>query len=582
MSKGRPSPSALILDMASNQRCSRVNGALDRSTRPRDEDTLRFLSPEEKECLQFFEETIGSLENSLEEDELRTGLRSPASGILLAGQMDGRPGTPDLYTAHPLTARRLSAKDQDIIDLVRPDPDMMLAKFKPTSPDFQMMAINPESHFEIKPRHDPLDHYETEGHAYHPAGSVPTPVLIAKKIAENQAVSAPNNSSALLQRQRSQEGGEKSPDATKQGPPTLAKPTRYPANISRILGNKELQNQPVPNVNLQDRRALMLSNLPGAPQALSHDDSKPHLVHKLRNAPARSPSFKDPTPEKTRMEALSKLGLARDRDMSGGPPVHDTVDSVAPSPSPSPSPATAVTSSLESRLRLTQAGIRAPADSKVPAPPQSVLSVVKTEGLSLEPHRSFDNRKAPGSPPQSDVISPELNSFGGKSIVVAPGLPKKEPRGTPPASPEAKALPSALANLSEFNNYGGKSKVLNPAMARSDLPDILSSHIDVNANLPVKVQPLPAELNSYGGKSRTINPSVGIQRRAGGQTGASKGPAPTPAPRAPHAAASADARRRAAPMFRPQGITVQFSGRGATEESRKQALKKLGLLKESG
>ncbi|XP_078530281.1 proline and serine-rich protein 2 isoform X2 [Lissotriton helveticus] len=33
--------------------------------------------------------------------------------------------------------------------------------------------------------------------------------------------------------------------------------------------------------------------------------------------------------------------------------------------------------------------------------------------------------------------------------------------------------------------------------------------------------------------------------------------------------------------FRPQGISVQFSGRGATEESRKEALRQLGLLKKS-
>ncbi|XP_045141516.1 proline and serine-rich protein 2 [Echinops telfairi] len=32
--------------------------------------------------------------------------------------------------------------------------------------------------------------------------------------------------------------------------------------------------------------------------------------------------------------------------------------------------------------------------------------------------------------------------------------------------------------------------------------------------------------------------------------------------------------------FRPQGITVQFSGRGSTEEARREALRKLGLLKE--
>lgn len=32
--------------------------------------------------------------------------------------------------------------------------------------------------------------------------------------------------------------------------------------------------------------------------------------------------------------------------------------------------------------------------------------------------------------------------------------------------------------------------------------------------------------------------------------------------------------------FRPQGITVQFSGRGSTEEARREALRKLGLLKD--
>ncbi|XP_053429151.1 proline and serine-rich protein 2 [Nycticebus coucang] len=33
--------------------------------------------------------------------------------------------------------------------------------------------------------------------------------------------------------------------------------------------------------------------------------------------------------------------------------------------------------------------------------------------------------------------------------------------------------------------------------------------------------------------------------------------------------------------FRPQGITVQFSGRGSSEEARREALRKLGLLKEN-
>ncbi|MBZ3878714.1 Proline and serine-rich protein 2 [Sciurus carolinensis] len=47
-----------------------------------------------------------------------------------------------------------------------------------------------------------------------------------------------------------------------------------------------------------------------------------------------------------------------------------------------------------------------------------------------------------------------------------------------------------------------------------------------------------------------------------------------------------DPRRRAGSLpraggFRPQGITVQFSGRGSTEEARREALRKLGLLKEN-
>lgn len=49
---------------------------------------------------------------------------------------------------------------------------------------------------------------------------------------------------------------------------------------------------------------------------------------------------------------------------------------------------------------------------------------------------------------------------------------------------------------------------------------------------------------------------------------------------------SQDARKRGGSLpravgFRPQGITVQFSGRGSTEEARREALRKLGLLKEN-
>ncbi|NXA47820.1 PRSR2 protein, partial [Nothocercus julius] len=52
------------------------------------------------------------------------------------------------------------------------------------------------------------------------------------------------------------------------------------------------------------------------------------------------------------------------------------------------------------------------------------------------------------------------------------------------------------------------------------------------------------------------------------------------------AALTLDMRRRSGSLprpsgFRPQGVTVRFSGRGSTEEARREALRKLGLLKET-
>lgn len=83
---------------------------------------LQFLSQEEKECLQFFEQTIDSLEDSLEESEQRPGR---ARGGAPLHEVDGartsspRPDLPPpSYQASPP-----NPKDQDIIDLVRPEPD---------------------------------------------------------------------------------------------------------------------------------------------------------------------------------------------------------------------------------------------------------------------------------------------------------------------------------------------------------------------------------------------------------------------------------------------------------------------------
>ncbi|XP_069580095.1 proline and serine-rich protein 2 [Brachyistius frenatus] len=592
-----------------------VNGGALRNSRPGDDDSLQCLSQEEQECIQFFEDTIGSLEESLEEENRRP------SQVKRTSEVDG-----------PFSS---SPNDRDIIDLVHPGPDLVQTResmFTPTSPDFQSMFPTPESHFEIKPRRDPSDglpseynpplpsgsYGPTDGHSYHPPGCIPTPVLIAQQIADNRAGGTSNLLPPSLLRRVSLES-EKPPGCSadlpaRHGPPTSAKPTRFPANISVIHGNKEHQNQSLANVNIHERRAQMLANLSGTAHPLLQEDTQP--AAEPRNTPTRSVSFRDPTPDKSRMEALSKLGLTRNRAMSGGTPL-------AVSPNGSSLDPLTNTGDKPPEAGLPPAAETGAKLPKVTTPPQSQIhvdrkpeiqrvdSLKSREDRNLQPNLSspavtqsanypppLETKASVFPPPPPEVTSLEFNSYGGKSIVVHPSVVARSERPASPTSPEPQILPPALSNASEFNTYGGKTKVMTPvavAVARRDLPDILSSHMDKSQTSPAKPEPPPTELNHYRGKSRAINPAAGSHRPPDAPTKSFRAAAPAPAPRpprhsyhggvppqkAPSRALSPDHKRRTNSMFRPQGITVQFSGRGASNESRRDALKKLGLLKDS-
>ncbi|KAM6962163.1 uncharacterized protein proser2 [Tautogolabrus adspersus] len=595
-----------------------VNGGTGRNARPGEDDALQFLSREEAECLKFFEKTIDSLEDGLEDNDRRQRqLKPPSSTGGSVSDIDEPP--------------ILSPKDHDIIDLVRPDPDLLQTRepiFSPTNPDFHGMVQPPQSHFEIKPRREPVDslpsaynpplpsgsYGSTDSHSsYHPPGSVPTPVLIAQKIAENQAGGNTNISPSSLLRRGSLESEKPASYSTdptvKHGPPTSTKPSRFPANISVIHSSKEHQSQSLPNVNINERRAQMLANLTGTAHPLLQEDTQHALERKDRNTPSRSISFKDPSPDKSRLEALSKLGLNRDRAMSGGmsflvgTTIHPPTDVVDTSAKPVE---VNVPQTMRSSNKLPETYVSTPHHSQIHIDKKP--EIVRTDSVGSNerfpsPPPVIENNyypppleiKAPSSP-EIAMTSPEFNRYGGKSIMINPTVSSKgEPTAISPTSPEPKTLPPALAYPSEFNDYGGKTKVMNPvAMTRSDLPDILSSHIDKSQSLPAPVEPLPTEVNSYGGKSRLINPSTGINRPSVSPARSFKAPVPTPAPKPPrhsyHGAvtpqkaaprALSPEKRRSSSMFRPQSITVKFSGKGATDESRRDALRKLGLLKDS-
>lgn len=619
-----------------------VNGGAGQNSGPRADDTLKFLSREERECLQFFENTIESLEEGLEDNDRRQRqIRPHSDPSAHPSEVDGRriPSQSPEVIVSSLLAAHSSPKDQDIIDLVRPDPDLVQTRetlFSPTNPDFHSMVQAPDSHFEIKPRHDNLpseynpplpsgSYGPADSHSsYHPPGCIPTPVLIAQKIAENQGGGTTNITPSSLLRRLSLESEKPAninPEPlVKQGPPTSAKPSRLPANISLVHGGKEHHSQSLPNVSITERRAQMLANLAGTSHPLLQEDPQHTVEQTPRNIPTRSISFKDPSPDKSRMEALSKLGLNRGRAMSGGmsllvPPAGTFPDPPA-NLDTSPKPVeVSVPPTTETSSKLQEAHVSAPCHSQIQVDrkPETEQrdSVDSHDDRSLErfpsppPPPAVESSYHPPPPvevrsllpPSLEVTQPKFNRYGGKSIVINPTVtPRSEPTVSP-TSPEPKNLPPALTNPTEFNDYGGKTTVINVAPAvvpRSNLPDILSSHINKSQSLPSNTELSPTELNSYGGKSRVFNPTVGINRPPESPAKSFKAPAPSPAPKpprhsyhgvitphkAPQSALSPDHRKRSS-MFRPQSITVQFSGKGPTDELRRDALRKLGLLKES-
>ncbi|XP_068611632.1 specifically androgen-regulated gene protein [Brachionichthys hirsutus] len=618
-----------------------VNGGTGRNSRQED-DSLQFLSQEEQECLRFFEDTIGSLEASLEENDFRqiTEQTTTSQGRA-AGEADGPRSpspTPGAIVASPL-ARPLRPKDQDIIDLVRPELDMVQPRetiFDPMNPDFQSLAPTPASHVEMKPKRDPAVGFPpgysplvpTDSH-HPPPGSVPTPALIAQKIAESQAGGASSIDPSTLLRRFSQDS------EMKQGPPSFGRPNRFPVNVNMILGNKDSHNPPQSNVNVQERRGQVLTNLTGSHHRLRDPRQNPE------NIPRRSISFKDPSPDKSRTEALSKLGLSRSRAMSGGQSLlsaaeSTSLDRLAGAKSRAEPVGASGAPVSETRSKLPEAGFanignvanvanvanvvnvanvanvvdtvtpplsQINVDRRADASPTLPLSSNETRNLQWSPPLPAATEsitspppveeEAPASPPP-EVTSLEFNSYGGKSLVVNPSLASKVDLATSPVTHEPRFLSSALAHSSQFNSFGGKSKVVAPVpVNRGDLPDILSSHIDKSHTPPPKTQRQSPELNRYGGKSRAIDAAGALNRPLSSTLRNVKAPAPAPKPsqhsyhgsapppRAAPTALSPERKQRSGSMFRPQSITVHFSGRNGTEESRRDALRKLGLLKDS-
>ncbi|XP_053366661.1 uncharacterized protein LOC128539671 isoform X1 [Clarias gariepinus] len=559
------------------------------------DDALQFLSSEEKECILFFEETIDSLEDGFDDTTGRTPRKIISLNSLRASSSSA-------LSSAPRTNVSPNVMEHDIIDLVRPSTNF-------TVQDFSNLSVS-DPH-QKTPKNDPVG-YEENNHA-RPPGSVPTPVVIVSKISEDQG-SGGISPSTLLGRRRSLE--------SKRDPSMHPRNPHLPSKMSLTRGHQELnaQSLAIAAVNVQERRSQMLANLPEGSHPL--EGGEPACV---RNVPMRSVSFNDMAPDKSRVEALSKLGLMAGKTTHSTPNIGTKLSSNTVSPNSSTYQVGSLPYSASSPIdNSNKASVSMHAQTSNNIAVRNIVGQRKTSNPSFNQSTSNSDYEAKL---KSEIAPNNFNYYGGKTATITPI------KDTSPTFNKDRRS-SAEVKHTDFNSYGGKSVILNPAM--SVKAESVSSPY-ANAHEPPETQ-----FNSYGGRSKVINPSLSTDEPDGvtsahshsttntGPTTTYHGdptgsryqseknsydvkpkvltpvrtdpvyqpivrtrPSTVAPPTAPRPQGSTSSMRtrpdpvppeilsKPAPSFRNQGVTVQFSGKGTTGEARQDALRRLGLLKKT-
>ncbi|XP_074880756.1 proline and serine-rich protein 2 isoform X3 [Buteo buteo] len=264
----------------------------------------------------FFEETIDALEDDLEEPVLHD------SGI----HCQSPRSTEENVSSHSET--------EDIIDLVQSTPEssdhegppsrdtepgMLDTTWRTESPKPAVPAdlpphppVPPPAMSEALPLPPP-----PPPPVQHPKllRSVPTPLIMAQKMSEQQTESRVRFPSALKEGNSDR---KKTPVANgdyfvgPKHPPTPApKLHRFPSNINitNVSGKEFNETISKAAVNVQERRAQVLANINGGAFLAAELEEKLQKNDFLsRN---RSSSLRDLSSEQTRYEALTKLGLVK-------------------------------------------------------------------------------------------------------------------------------------------------------------------------------------------------------------------------------------------------------------------------------
>uniref|UniRef100_A0A8C8RM99 Proline and serine rich 2 n=1 Tax=Pelusios castaneus TaxID=367368 RepID=A0A8C8RM99_9SAUR len=419
-----------------------------------DDESLQYLTHEEKDVLLFFQKTIDSLEDELEEQILHdSGIHCHSPRLLKenASSLSESEDIIDLVQSTPENSNHKCGHNREIApasEAVRrtegptPECNGLPEKILPIDPPSSHPSAPPLMSDDKVPLPVPVQHPKL-------LGSIPTPLVIAQKMSEKQTEAMPCSPTSPkegkpVERWRApMYNGDHFPTSKHLLLPA-PKSHRFPSNINvTSTGGKEFsQTISKAAVNVQVRKAQVLANMNGAAFGTAEMEERMQKNELLvRN---RSSSLRDLTSEQTRYEALTKLGLMKERP-----------------------------------------------------------------SLVQQPH-------APNTQKMQDVQGEQQ----GETV----------PDGYENIHAILKCNPSPFLPM-------GKTVTMKPDAARTS--DKIARQ---NASNSLYDHGLP-------------NLNLDMRKRSGSL--------PRPS------------------GFRPQGITVQFSGRGSTEEARKEALRKLGLLKET-
>ncbi|NXB72026.1 PRSR2 protein, partial [Donacobius atricapilla] len=372
-----------------------------------DDESLKYLTHEEQDVLMFFEETIDALEDDLEEMALRD------SGI----HCQSPRSTEENVSSHSET--------EDIIDLVQSTPESSDHE-GPSSRDTEPVtslplclsvlaatrrAESPRSAVpaDLPPRPPAAPPAVSETPplpaapvppVQHPKllRSVPTPLIVAQKISEQQVESrarlpgAPKEGNSE-RRKAPVANGDYSP-APKHPPAPAPKLHRFPSNINitNVSGKEFSETISKAAVNVQERRAQVLANINGGALLAAELEEKLHKNDFLsRN---RSSSLRDLSSEQTRYEALTKLGLVK------GKPAQDQVDH-APNTQQldvQPQQAEAVTNGYQNihEILKSEPSPFLPMGKTVTIRPEVALATNKVSSAQQNTEKSCNDYKQPG------------------------------------------------------------------------------------------------------------------------------------------------------------------------------------------